>query len=238
MLRAPRTSTRDIAAVYPFLFPDQRSGYVALPFVVVHRRHPPKDEVVAAPSKAAATTLVIEPLPRTSPPSQWWCPPRLAPTRRSRKTTRRPADRTGTSDRPLAPLLPGAACRRLSATIGLGCLRQATRRPPAPPVGDSAPPADSTPPTGHSAPPGAARRRLSATRWFSGHHSASSVDHPASHRVPPSALDPRRVGARPDFKPPAARARTPPPLSLKEDVFATPVLSATWLHLAPSTICT
>ena len=143
MLRAPRTSPRDTAAVYPFLFPDQRSGYVALPFVVVHRRQPPKDEVVAAPSEAAATTLVIEPLPRTPPPSRWWCPPRLAPTRRSRKTTRRPADRTGTSDRPLAPLLPGAACRRLSATIGLGCLRQATRRPPAPPVGDSAPPAGS-----------------------------------------------------------------------------------------------
>jgi len=112
---------RDAAAVYPFC--------VALPFVVVHRRQPPKDEVVAAPSEAAATTLVIEPLPRTPPPSRWWCPPRLAPTRRSRKTTRRPADRTGTSDRPLgAPA--GAACRRLSATIGLGCLRQATRRRP------------------------------------------------------------------------------------------------------------
>ena len=219
MLRAPRTSTRDAAAVYPFC--------VALPFVVVHRRQPPKDEVVAAPSEAAATTLVIEPLPRTPPPSRWWCPPRLAPTWRSRKTTRRPADRTGTSDGPL-----GAPRRRLSATQR----HHRTRLPP----------------TGHSAPPGAARRRLSATRWFSGHHSASSVDHPASHRVPPSALDPRRVGARPD-KPPAARARTPPPLSLKEDVFATPVLSATllqvcavatpvlsatWLHLAPSTICT
>ena len=228
MLRAPRTSTRDTASVYPFLFPDQRSGCVALPFVVVHRRHPPKDEVVAAPSKATATTLVIEPLPRTSPRRRRWYPPRLAPTRRSQKTTRRPADRTGTSDGPLGV-------------------------PPAPPVGDSAPPADSTPPTGHSAPPGAARRRLCTTRWFSGHHSASSVDHPASHRLPPSAFDPRRAGARPDFAPPAARARTPPPMSLKEDVFATlvlsgtllqvcavatPVLSATWLHLAPSTICT
>ena len=119
----PRGPTRNaVAAVYSFC--------VALPFVVVHRRQPPKDEVVAAPSEAAATTLVIEPLPRTPLPSRWWCPPRLAPTRRSRKTTRRPADRTGTSDRPLAPLLPGAACRRLSATIGLGCLRQATRRRP------------------------------------------------------------------------------------------------------------
>jgi len=103
MLRAPRTSTRDAAAVYPFC--------VALPFVVVHRRQPPKDEVVAAPSEAAATTLVIEPLPRTPPPSRWWCPPRLAPTWRSRKTTRRPADRTGTSDGPL-----GAPRRRPSAT--------------------------------------------------------------------------------------------------------------------------
>ena len=131
MLRAPRTSTRDAAAVYPFC--------VALPFVVVHRRQPPKDEVVAAPSEAAATTLVIEPLPRTPPPSRWWCPPRLAPTRRSRKTTRRPADRTGTSDRPL-----GASRRRLSATQR----HHRTRLPP----------------TGHSAPP---RRRPSATQRHS-----------------------------------------------------------------------
>ena len=129
----PRGPTRNAAAaVYPFC--------VALPFVVVHRRQPPKDEVVAAPSEAAATTLVIEPLPRTPLPSRWWCPPRLAPTRRSRKTTRRPADRTGTSDRPLAPPLPR---RRLSATQR----HHRTRLPPtghsAPPVGDSAPPAGS-----------------------------------------------------------------------------------------------
>jgi len=61
LLGAPEIVPHGSFAAVVFLFPDQRSVCVTLPFVAASSSTPPKDEVVAEPFQATATTFVIKP---------------------------------------------------------------------------------------------------------------------------------------------------------------------------------